>query len=94
MAGHVQGIVAVGIVETAVGGSASVGGGWSSLTAWLVAAAAITVLAGAAWWIAGPSRWRSRRGSAGAEVRPGVDQRRPPFDKVHPGVTPLEGFSR
>ena len=55
MAGHVHGIIAAGAVETTVGGPASVGG-WSSLTAWLVAAAAITVLAGAAWWIAGPSR--------------------------------------
>jgi hypothetical protein len=35
MAGHVHGIIAVGAVETTVGGPASVGG-WSSLTAWLL----------------------------------------------------------
>ena len=64
MAGPVEGIVAAGILEGTGGGPVGVGGGWSSLMAWLVAAAAITVLAGAAWWIAGPSRRRSRRGSA------------------------------
>jgi len=64
MAGPLEGIVAAGILEGTGVGPVGAGSGWSSLTAWLVAAAAITVLAGAAWWIAGPSRRRSRRGSA------------------------------
>jgi hypothetical protein len=70
MAGTCTVLSAVGAVETTVGGPASVGG-WSSHTAWLVADAAITLLAGAAWWIAGPSRWRSRPRGAVTEVRPG-----------------------
>jgi len=60
LTGPVEGIYAAGILEGTGVGPVGVGGGWSSPMAWLVAAAAVTVLAGAAWWIAGPSRRRSR----------------------------------
>lgn len=63
MAGPAERAIVVGILEGTGLGPVGVGGGWSSLTAWVVAAAAIAVLSGVAWWIAGPSRRRSRRGA-------------------------------
>lgn len=53
-------------------GQASAGSGWSSLTAWLVAGAAVAVLAGVAWWIAGPARRRGRGRSRTSRPGAGV----------------------
>lgn len=87
MAGPLEGIVTAGILKGTGVGPVGVGSGWSSLTAWLVAAAAITVLAGAAWWIAGPSRWRSRRGSAQVlTFSPGSTSGGRSWTNVHSGV--------
>jgi len=53
-------------------GQASAGSGWSSLTAWLVAGAAVAVLVGVAWWIAGPARRRGRGRSRTSRPGAGV----------------------
>lgn len=59
------------------GGIGGVGSGWTSLAGWLVAAAALLVLALFTWWMTFPDRrWRHGRGEKLALRR--YDQRRPP----------------
>ncbi|WP_139306974.1 hypothetical protein [Modestobacter sp. DSM 44400] len=64
-------------VTAGAGGIGGVGSGWTSLAAWLVAAAAITVLVLITWWIAGPGRGR-RRGRGEELALRRYDLRRPP----------------